>query len=444
VKISALLLTGAVLGSVNVSVLARTPPVAFPSQRAFTSLSYNRVAIFDTSGSEDPRRWVEVTRPGTFRAENLVLQNGRVRIRYLAGTRVTEQRGSHAWFVKNGDSYLEVTSPYYGDYSYFVNTITQPPAMAEVRELSPTKATVDYLFASHEIPDPPVWAGARPGALPFVKRFTILDDMPGAFVKYISSPANPSGERELGMGMMNETSIGATPLELWDADSGDESKPMSDASYVLGFPREGSFTPSHAERKYYVIMANVRGSSPYMYNLGIEAFGGPIVRFAKQQSEIGVFMGVVPYSNDVVFNAEHLTLSDALPLPDPAARNGTAVSMAYMSRLDMVVPRTFATGSYDISVRYKATLYSRLSVSDGFNSFVTYLDATDSYVTRRVASGITLAANLPLTLTLHFGSADVDCIYIIPRTGKDESFPGTVNEEVVRSLKSTPDLDDGH
>mgnify|MGYP000991681245 CR=1 FL=1 len=166
------------------------------------------VRVYDTHGQlDDEEQWTEVTAAPASATDvrDLVIDNGFVRLTYEYLN--DEQQGSHSLYLHQDGDLSRVTSSYYGDYTYWVTTVSEPAISAVVTRLAPELAEITYVF-DHE-PNMP-WVTS----MTLTKRVALQQCEPGMFVKFEGDPVNVPGEREFGIGQATRMSFSDFALGL--------------------------------------------------------------------------------------------------------------------------------------------------------------------------------------------------------------------------------------
>lgn len=184
-----------ILGSLGVATGCADEPIRGETTvQAGGELACEPVRVFDTHGSDDEELWTEVSATAPYAPANvrdLVLDNGLVRVTYEFLNE--DQEGSHSLYLHRENGLARVTSNWYGDYTYWVSTITDPATSATITQNSGGLAEVAYVF-DHS-PDAP-WVQD----MQLVKSVALRSCHAGMFVKFAGSPSNVPGEREFGIG----------------------------------------------------------------------------------------------------------------------------------------------------------------------------------------------------------------------------------------------------
>lgn len=204
---------GAVVGGVAV---LREQPEIVPEPESSSALatpaqgpSCAPLVLYDTHGSSDEADWSIVTQTG-YRPEHvrdLIIDNGVVRASYEHLN--DQQEGSHTLRLWTGAEWHRVTSNWYGDYTYWVSTIHEPAIDAVVSRNEAGAIEVSYEFDHY-----PEYLVPH---VQLVKRVALQPCAPGMFVKFESTPRNPWGEREFGIGDLaplsfSERAVGLHPV----------------------------------------------------------------------------------------------------------------------------------------------------------------------------------------------------------------------------------------
>ena len=117
------------------------------------------------------------------------MDNGLARVTHKVPTYPT-QTGFHQLKLWRGGNLVDVTSPGYGDYTYWSRSVTNDPYSIVVTEVTADSAVVEYKFLVN---------GAF-GPIDLTKRVSMRSCLPGMFVHFHSIPVEQCCEREWGPG----------------------------------------------------------------------------------------------------------------------------------------------------------------------------------------------------------------------------------------------------
>lgn len=415
----------------------KTAPGADPTVKGCATLTKDQEAkIYYTNGSSNENDWKQV-KSRDFAIENpqyLIVENEYIRIAYEKHQDKMEQAGIHTWYLKNScGKFMRITNAFYGDYTYYVDTVTNPPTSAKIVSVSPKKVIVDFYYDNHTVRDregmPPESVGARP----FVKRIEIDSGLPGAYLNFISPDPNPSGEREFGLGMGGHIYYGVADDWVWDlmTDPGTQKTPSS--PYYLGFPDKGQY-----QEFYYSFLAapeDVNDDmqiSMYKFN---SMWGGPVInRFQEKPASKGVFLGAVPYQGQFVQEAEFLYYENGRTVENSkGARNRTALSLETNGKINLFPKDTFSPGLYKIALRASGqdTTFEIHAKNEVFTMKKEKL-MPDDYQTFFLKKEIEYDPknNDQYYIIVKKGQIDIDNFYYAPQKSEQAVFPENLREKL--------------
>lgn len=392
----------------------------------------NRVMIYDTNGSEEEDKWIAITgiNQPISSPENILIQNGLIRIVYNKYANNIEQLGSHSWYLKNqNNQYEKITDSHYGDYVYYVNSITTSPTKASLIEVSADKVIVDFYFENHTAKHIAKKDGIVEGKRPFIKRIEMDSNMYGAYLNYISDDPDPTGEREFSLGMGKNIMYGTSGNWIWDAslkESRTTRMPKSD--YYLGFPNESA--------GYYYMMKPPKNFKISMYKFE-NAWGGPIVQhFIESKNSKGIFLGLVPYRGKFSHEAEFLPHNKSSVVENMAdAKNNSALKLAIGEKIIIFPENTFPKGSYRITLRQKGSA-SSIEIYENDKKHIEKIQGSEqkSFINTSIGKTIEYdpAENDAYYIVLRNGDMLLDNLYFIPIESGSETFP----KDIAKGVKS--------
>jgi hypothetical protein len=240
------------------------------------------VRILDRRGSDDPARWVPVrgARHAFASVRDVVLESAAARVTYER-LNLVEQAGSHSLYVRRGKEWVRLTSPEYGDYTYWVSTVVAP-AVAAFVDPGPNLARARFIYRH---------AGA------FLEKTIALDRCsPGMFVRLRSDPANPVGEREIGVGRPLPVAFSKAALAVHPA-----------ANQHVFMNLAATAPPYWAaavwpEQRLLAMIVLARPLATYSYQFDPRQFGYLTVNQLTEHPEdagFQAFLGAVPFDADV-------------------------------------------------------------------------------------------------------------------------------------------------
>lgn len=118
--------------------------------------------------------------------------NGVVRMAYPLLNGPDQQAGHTYWLLHDGIEY-KYDSGYYGDYTYWVTSMVEPPIDATVVRADAWQTEVLFRY-EHS------WSAYGGGSATILKRIATVRCFEGVFVSLESRPLTTVGEREVGTG----------------------------------------------------------------------------------------------------------------------------------------------------------------------------------------------------------------------------------------------------
>jgi len=385
------------------------------------------VSVYDTIGSDNEKDWIKINdvsyKPSS--PLNIVIENNFVRIDYPESGKAPEQKGFQRWYMKNsGGKYIEITDSSYGDYTYYIDTVKNPPDSVSFYHISNNRVVVDFHYDSHyvyresNLPEDIVF-----GKEPFIKRVEMDSDSRGAYLDYISDDTNPNGEKEFSLGMGKNIFYGVSNSWIWDFYRGSETSEMPKSDYYLGFSDQNNLG-------YYYFLSAPKETSIYMYRFkGL--WGGPIVRsFPENPKSKGIFFGIIPYDETFTEKAELLKNKDALAIEDSAELAGDNFLELREGEQISIFPENFVkSGQYKIEMRYKGS-QAEVELFDGRNKNAIEIKPSNEFTNLVIFDRINHDPERRYYLKVNKGEITLDNFYYIPLKSKDGLFPENIMEKI--------------
>lgn len=249
------------------------------------------------------------------------------------------QQGSHSYYLGAG----RVTGPTFGDYSYWISTITAAAVEAWV-----VVATTDFVEVAFRF---------EHGAITLVKRVGMKRGLAGMFVGWRSYPAPSSGERETGLGALVSRSFASTGVVVEHPAAG------ANVDFVMSGQTSGPWwfagIPTHAPGVVtFMALAAPYYSLSYQFDVGQEGY--PTINQLTQDGEyFQVFWGALRSSaTDAPSLSPLVATQVARAFPTlhespgglAAITDGTtlAAAMGYASSPEWMVKGAHDTGATDL------------------------------------------------------------------------------------------------
>jgi hypothetical protein len=414
------------------------------------SIAEKKLSLYDTNGSSDEAKWTEIIGPEHKLSSplNIVLQNGFIRVAFDDVRLFTEQRGAHSWYLSNGHSYIRATDPYYGDYTYFVSTVLGPPTDVTIVESSKDRVIVDFKYEDHFVKSNFLIGGelVTAGPRPFTKRIEMRPDSYGAFVKLMSTPSNPFGEREFSLAQGARIFFGAAGDFIRDLFADENlTQPLPSSDYYLGFtnfPKDHPQSPeaymTKSEDNFYYLAVPPKNFQMLMYKFSPKSFGGPIVQyFEEMATNRGMFVAIVPYENPFFMEAEYLnSIGSKILYYENNVRNGISLQLNALGELRLLPPKGLSVGSYRVVIR-ASTVNSTVQLLLNGVELMTQqiMDNSESYFNTSLNVELVINSRTDdLVLKSLGGSIKIDAVYYIPLTSPDGLFPRDIANKASRDL----------
>jgi hypothetical protein len=371
-------------------------PVAEPTEQV-GSAACSPVRIFDTHGQADEAEWTEVSELGAEPSDvrHLVLDNGIVRATYEYLN--DYQEGSHTLRLWTGVEWARATSSWYGDYTYWVSSITEPATTATVTRLDNNIAEVTYVFEH----------GPADGA-ELVKRVALRRCTSGMFVELRGTPAEAPGEREFGIGE-------ALPLAF--SERAAALHPLAGRHVNLGLLAGDEDTAWAAAMGSDRILRVLSLSRPMMtlsYQFDRAHYGRVVVNQfldGNEDDRYQAFLGAYNYdSSTATIEAE---TGHGYVRGDDAASGGLFATVygGNWTSFDLSVP---SDGEYSVWLRMRAPIAPEVVLDIDGDEAVFFPGARDEFALELLGE-IELEAGLhSLTLSPLTGAVDLDAVLVLP------------------------------
>ena len=250
------------------------------------------VVLYDTHGSSDESTWTEIDTLGYQPANvrDLVLDNGLTRVTYEFLN--DNQQGSHSVYLRHEGNLTRLTSPWYGDYTYWVSTIVEPAISAEASRVGDDLIEITYAF--DHAPTAP-WVDS----VSLTKRVALARCQPGMFVKFEGDPINVPGEREFGIGRatpinFSEASLGVHPIAQRHVNMGLMTTEPGQPAWAAGLDPDG----------FMRVLALVRPMITLSYQFDPAHQGRVVVNQFEEAATEGdyqAFLGGRPFDTEGMF-----------------------------------------------------------------------------------------------------------------------------------------------
>lgn len=383
------------------------------------------VRAFNTHGfREDESRWTLVkAAQEPIGIRDLVLDNGSTRVSFeVPGSE--EQQASHHVYARVGESWEPVTSRTYGDYTYWVSTVSTPPHSMTITRFGEDAIEAAYAFEHYT-------DVGNLGRIGLVKKVALLRCIPGEMVRFESNPKNPSGEREVGIGTMLPIAFNDFVAAVFPHTG----RTQGMASWM----QQGAFWAAALEPGTQIlrVLSTYRDPVIRVYQFAPDHMGMVNANVYEQGPDdgerYGAFVGAVRYdATNVILEAEkYLSGYGTLVVSHPRASGATFVhtNLGWTASYPIEVPET---GVYDVWLRYFGIDTPVLPTLDGEPADPLVLPSTNNdFSLARLLKDVPLHAGVKheLTTRSHDGYLSHDALFVLP-VGKARALA----EDVRRAL----------
>ena len=396
-----LLLLSAVLACAE----GRRPPQA--RQLAAIAEPCPDVRAFDTHGfPNDEGAWTEILAADHIveNVRDIVLDNGIARATYEYLN--DDQEGSHSLFLPDDSGqWRRMTSGWYGDYSYWISSILDQAASAEITRFSPTGMEVTYSFDHY----PAYFVDY----VRLVKRVALYSCQPGMFIKFESDPMNPPGEREIGLGL-------ALPLAF--SERGMALHPLAGRHLNLGmlvYPTVPYWSGAVGlDDGFLHVLALSRPFIALSYQFDPAHLGRVTVNDISEDLASGesyqAFIGAARYdSTGAMVEAENAG-NGGPTLQDASASAGAFLYLARDNQTSQSLPVPVA-GHYAVWARYRAPLAATVRVLIGGQQRIVFDQTEADFAFVQLYDDVyLLAGEQTLQMLAMDAAVDLDVIFLVP------------------------------
>lgn len=394
--------------------------VGLGSIRMHEYFAPSSVKLYDTRGLDDPQQWQRVkgTRHTFASPEHIVFENEQFRVTYPILSE--DQQAGHSYFVKIQRNWVRITSPGYGDYTYFVDSIRKPPERIEIVSNTSEDVTLAFTYQHlnyrQDLEKDPIQQHIR-----LTKTMSLKKGYPGVFVKIHSVPENPPEEREIGFGVttplvFSDNVIAQHPI---DGHHIDLNMDAARWPYAVSLPGTNLF---------YRILVLSRPMQTLSYQFSDEEPGGMLTvrKLWEDNSDIyQVFLGAVPF--DSTQSILEFTANDDQTSLDDRATEGRFVRFRASAPSPYVLPINIPlSGQYRIALRCRTYLEStRIAIHfDERPPILFDIPANQGFFSHVVAERYELSAGQhTLKITVERGEAELDNLLLLPIMSPRKDFP---------------------
>jgi hypothetical protein len=275
----------------------------------------------------------------------------------------------------------------------------------------------------------------------------MLPDSYGAFVKLMSTPSNPFGEREFSLGQGARIFFGAAGnfiRDLFADEDLTQSLPSSD--YYLGFtdfpkdfPQSLEAYTTKPKDNFYNLVVPPKNFNMLMYKFSPKSFGGPIVQFFEEvPTNRGMFVAIVPYENPFLMEAEYLNSRGSKILYyEKNVRNGISLQLNPHGELGLLPQKGLTAGSYKVVIRASTVNSTVQLLLNGVELMTQQIvDNSDSYSNTSLNVEFTINSRADdLILRSLGGGIKIDAVYYIPLTSPDGLFPRDIADKASQDIQ---------
>jgi hypothetical protein len=327
-----------------------------------------------------------------------------------------------------------VTSLEYGDYTYFVDSIWNPPEKIVIEKNTLEKIILSFTYNHKNYRVKPGTTWPYQGSLVLTKIMSLKKGYPGVFVKLQSIPVNPPGEREIGFGsdsplVFSERVVSQHPLARHHVDL---EMDKARYYYAVSLPLSDSF---------YRILVLPRPMKTFSYQFDPDVGGGKVTvnqLIEHESDKYQVFLGAVPFdSRQSLVEFESFQNIKTSLRNDKRASGGRFLIMREDKVQQCLIPLKIASaGQYRIALRYRGIEDStKLSVQIDAREQLffdvlkskefDYLIIDDHY---QFSSG-----EHNLIVSLESGEIGLDSLVILPISNKQD-FPLDIVTKVLPEM----------